>query len=155
LRRALGVASDVGVEAGGEFPRAARPLGATKADATMKHTLFMVALMAVTIPCALINPFVGLVVYFALATLYPQYLWGNDLPTDVRWSLMVGVSTLAGFVLQGFVRSRAGSRWPLQKVLMLGMAVWMVLSAVDAIDPDIAGRQLDDYSKIFLMFFVA
>jgi probable O-glycosylation ligase (exosortase A-associated) len=103
----------------------------------------------------LINPFVGLAVYYALATIYPQYLWKHSLPAGVRWSLMVGLATLAGFVLQGFVRSRAGARWPLQKVLMLVLAGWMCLSVIDAIDPDLARRQFSDYAKIFVMFFVA
>ncbi|MFW6145858.1 MAG: O-antigen ligase family protein [Planctomycetota bacterium] len=120
----------------------------------MKQTLFLVAILAGAIPVTLVNPFVGLLVYYAFATLYPQHLWDHALPPGIRWSLLIGVPTLIGFVAHGFARSRAGARWPMEKKLMAVLAVLIGLSMVDAIDPTLAGRQLYYLAVIFTMFFV-
>ncbi|NLF30010.1 MAG: hypothetical protein GX591_03885, partial [Planctomycetes bacterium] len=120
----------------------------------MKQTLFLVALLAGTIPVTLVNPFVGLLVYYGFATLYPQHLWEDSLYPGVRWSMLIGVPTLVSFVAHGFARSRAGARWPLEKKLMAVLAALTGLSMIDAIDPELAGRQMYYYAIIFTMFFV-
>ncbi len=121
----------------------------------MKQTLFMLAVMAVALPGALINPFMGLVVYYGFATLFPSFLWQYSLPTGVRWSLIVGLATLAGYTLHGLAQSAAATRWPLEKKLLLLLGVLIALSYTGAIDPMLARDQLDSYMKIFLMVFVA
>lgn len=120
----------------------------------MKHLIFMLAVMAVAVPGALINPFVGLAAYYGLAVLYPQSLWDHALPR-VRWSFMVGGATVLGFILHGFARSAAGARWTLEKKLILVICILTFLSVVEALDPELASRRLDDMLKIFLMFFIA
>ncbi len=120
----------------------------------MKQTLFLVAILAGTIPVTLVNPFVGLLVYYGFATLYPQHLWDHALEPGVRWSVLIGVPTLIGFIAHGFARSRAGARWPLEKKLMAVLAVLTGLSMVDAVDPTLAGRQMYYLTIIFTMFFV-
>lgn len=115
----------------------------------------MFALLAIGVPGALLHPFLGLVIYYGFATLYPHFLWEHALPPGVRWSLYIALATLAGFVLHGFARGAAGARWPVEKKLLLVLAGLTVLSFVDAVDPAVASRQLDDYLKVFLMCFVA
>ncbi|NQU77003.1 MAG: hypothetical protein HQ546_11885, partial [Planctomycetes bacterium] len=120
----------------------------------MKHTLFMVGLLVATVPATLVNPFVGLAVYYGLATLCPQFLWKQALP-EWRWSMIVGLATVVSFVGHGFARSRAGARWPIEKKLMLAFGGLIVLSMVDAVEPNLAWQQFDNIMKIFIMFFIA
>lgn len=121
----------------------------------MKHTLFMFLVLAVGIPGALFNPFVGLIIYYAFATLYPHHLWQHALPQGVRWSLMIALATLGGYLFKGMAHGAAAGRWPLEKKLLLLLACLTVLSFIDSIDPILAREQVDTYLKIFLMCFVA
>ncbi len=121
----------------------------------MKHTLLMLATLAVSIPCTLINPFVGVAVYYGFATLYPQHLWASYLPPGWRWSMVVGSVTVVSFFLHGMARTKAGARWPIEKKLIAVLAGLTVLSVIDAVSPGLAYQQLDDFLKIFVMFFVA
>jgi probable O-glycosylation ligase (exosortase A-associated) len=121
----------------------------------MKHTLFMFLVLAIGVPAALFNPFVGLIIYYALATLYPHYLWQHALPEGVRWSLIIGLATLGGYVFKGLSTSLAGSLWPIEKKLLLLLSGLIVLSFFDSVDPILAREQMNAYLKIFLMFFVA
>jgi len=127
---------------------------ATEADEPMKQMLFMIVLLTGAIPAALINPFIGLLVYYGFATLYPQHLWSDSLHPGIRWSMLIGLPTLISFILHGFARSRAGARWPIEKKLMLVLTVLTILSMVDAVDPTLARRQLYYFAVIFVMFFV-
>jgi len=120
----------------------------------MKHTILVVMVLAVSLPATFINPFVGVAVYYGFATLFPQHLWAHALP-QWRWSLIIGLATVASFILHGFARSRAGVRWPIEKKLIAILGGLTVLSVIDAVDPDLAYRQLDDYLKLFIMFFIA
>ncbi len=119
-----------------------------------KQTAFMILLLTAAIPVTLINPFVGMMVYYGFATLYPQHLWEASLPLGWRWSMMIGGPTVLSFIMHGFARSRAGARWPAEKKLMLVLAVLTILSMVDAVDPVLASIQLDYFVKIFIMFFI-
>jgi probable O-glycosylation ligase (exosortase A-associated) len=121
----------------------------------MKQTLFMFLALAIGVPSSLLNPFIGLIIYYAFATLYPHYLWEHALPSGVRWSLIIGLATLGGYLFKGMAKNPAGRRWPLEKKLLLLMAFLITLSCIDATDAARAGIQLDSYLKIFLMFFVA
>lgn len=125
-----------------------------KVGRAMKHAVFMLVLLVVTVPCALVNPFVGLAVYYGLALVRPQAMWKGIIP-DWRWSLIVGLATLIGFAAHGFSRMRAGRRWTLEKKIMAVLCGLIMLSFVDAIDIHLARRHLEFFLKIAVMFFVA
>ena len=70
--------------------------------------IFTNALAAIGVLCGWFNPFIGLMVYYALATLRPTWLWfwAFDPYNPPRYSLIVGISTLVGWVISG--RTRLG-----------------------------------------------
>src|SRR5688500_4770200 len=65
----------------------------------MKQTIFMTVLtLAGALGAFVVEPFVGVAVYYFFAVLRPQYLWQWTLPTSIAWSEIVAWSTIAATV---------------------------------------------------------
>src|SRR5690348_4456042 len=65
----------------------------------MKQTLFMIALTLLgTAGVFLVEPFLGVAVYYLFAVLRPQNMWQWSLPPDIRWSNYVAVASMIGSI---------------------------------------------------------
>ncbi len=122
----------------------------------MKQLMFMVALtLAGTIGPFVLDPFIGVAVYYLFAVLRPQFMWEWALPSGVRWSLFVAVGTiLAAF----FTASpSSGRRVALVRAhwWVLAFGFWVAVSYLTATDRAAGERVFIDYVKIFVMFLVA
>lgn len=100
-----------------------------------------------------LNPFFGLMVYYAFSTLRPTYLWFWAFPDgSPRHSLMVGLSTLVGWIASGL-----GS-WKGTGVIalpLLGFALYVLSGTIAAINcqhnPPMAWEYLSYQYKIGIM----
>jgi hypothetical protein len=113
-----------------------------------------------------VGPFVGLSVYILYAVLRPQFIWKWALETSVAggaaWSFYVAVATIAALVLTGPrppapVPGRcppARFRFTLSHALFFAFGVTIVLSYIFARDHRASELQMDEYSKLFVMYAV-
>ena len=111
------------------------------------------------------SPFYGVFVYYLFAVLRPQFIWEWSLPTGVNWSLYVGLCTIGAAVvgLLGALQVAPGSggrqpathrlSWAHGVVLLFG--VWVLITYITAHDREVAGYWTYEYTKIFVMYFVA
>ena len=104
-----------------------------------------------------INPFMGLMVYYWLAILRPPFLWFWAFnPWDTpRFSLYVGLSTLAGWAFMGFgsFKGLRGTRLAIGGLLTYffsGVIAWQFF----AIAPGWSAIVLDTQLKIVIMLIV-
>lgn len=121
----------------------------------MKQSLFMLMLMAVSLPWTVFNPFAGLVVYYGLALLRPQFLWRQTLEIDWRYSFILGLVILASYVLHAISRKARPHKWVAEKWMLAALTVLTVLSYLNAFNRAASYQNFTDLMKIFIMFFVA
>lgn len=107
----------------------------------MKHFLFLLFITVCTSVVAIAVPFWGVLLYYAYATLRPQYLWDWSLSStpQVRWSLTAGLVALVATAvnLPTILRSFRGNK---VMVLLFVYAALMLLSLLTAYDPKVATR---------------
>ncbi|MCU1382485.1 MAG: putative O-glycosylation ligase, exosortase A-associated [Acidobacteria bacterium] len=118
----------------------------------MKGLIFVYVLTALGVFGSLRKPIIGLYVYIGFAVLRPQNLWAfaGDMS---NLSLMVGVAMLAGWALNGFGEKRVG-RGGIVVALLLLFLCWTSLSAVQAVNPDVAFTWVIELLKIVAPFLV-
>jgi probable O-glycosylation ligase (exosortase A-associated) len=119
----------------------------------MKGALFTYALTVIGAAGGIINPFVGLLVYVSFAIIRPEFMWQWSLGTQGHYSRIVGIALLLGWAVRGFGNWRLGRAAPIVAA-MLGYWAWMVLSAVQATEPERAWGLVEFYAKVFLPFLV-
>jgi probable O-glycosylation ligase (exosortase A-associated) len=128
----------------------------------MKQTLLMVALTLMgTVGVFVVEPFWGVAIYYLFAVLRPQSMWEWSLPPDIRWSNYVAICSMLGSIglalgmlpfgrdagtFVGFKRAH--------KVMFL-FACWICLTYVTAYNRDASWFYIVEYSKLFVMYFVA
>jgi probable O-glycosylation ligase (exosortase A-associated) len=101
---------------------------------------------------ALINPFVGLLVYVCFAVLRPEFVWPWSVP-EGNYSRIVALALLAGWTLHGFGRRDLG-RGKAVILILLGYFAWMILSALQAPNQALAWEFVEHYAKIVLPILV-
>ena len=107
----------------------------------MKGLILIYAITVVGSIGAIFYPVIGLLVYVGFAVLRPQFIWG--FAGDFNGiSLTVGVATLIGWLLKGFGSVKMGRGKPIVIALIL-FAFWSVISATQAVDKDVAWKDLD------------
>jgi probable O-glycosylation ligase (exosortase A-associated) len=128
----------------------------------VKQTIFMAVLTLVgVLGPFVVDPFVGLAVYYFFAVLRPQYLWLWALPSDIGWSEYVAWATIVAtvwFLLTsqsavadgGQQRRFSGAH----KAFFLFVA-WICMTYTTSLNQDVAWPWFLEYLKIFLMFAVA
>ena len=122
----------------------------------MKQVLFMtVVTMIGTLGAFTRGPICGIAVYYFFAVLRPQFIWQWSLPEGVQWSLYVASASIASVLLGGNSSGHAPRRWSASHGAALLFAAWVTLSYVNAFDKNAGFVVFVDYTKIFLMFFVA
>ena len=101
---------------------------------------------------ALVNPFVGLLIYIGFSILKPEALWYDAVPAG-NYSRIVGVTMLASWALHGFGRWRLGAGGAVAAAL-IAYWIWIVLGATLAPQPGPAFEFVGNATKIILPFLV-
>jgi probable O-glycosylation ligase (exosortase A-associated) len=129
----------------------------------MKQTIFMVVATFIgTIGVIVDGPFIAVAVYYLFAVLKPQAIWDWALPPSISWSQFPAGAAIVGLALYtvGLVPI-GGSERPAQlpfsrrHALYLVFALWIGVTYFTAFDQTVSWPWLLEYSKIFLMFFIA
>ena len=102
---------------------------------------------------ALFNPFVGLLIYIAFSIISPQAMWGWGLPSGEHYSRIIAVAVLIGWGFKGF------GQWNFGRARAIvwsfaGFWCWLVLSAINAPNQELAWILVESLGKILIMFFV-
>lgn len=122
----------------------------------MKHFFFLLTLTALGSSAAIAAPFWGVLLYYGLATLRPQYLWHWALSgtPDVRWSLTAAFVALVATALHlpTLIRNVKVNK----VIILVGVyAALMLMSMLTAFNTRVAGYWAEEYGKVFLMMFLA
>lgn len=120
----------------------------------MKQFAFLSILLAATGIGAFYSPFWGVLMYYFLAVLRPQYLWEWALPGDTRWSLMAAGILFFSVVLFApriLLRARLNTvAW-----IVIAYTILICTTVVTAHDPGIAQTWAIEFIKIILVVLVA
>ncbi len=118
--------------------------------------LFSWLLTVVGVGYGWIDPFIGLMAYYALTSLRPPYTWfwafDGSFPKQIQWAAL---ATLAGWVITGFGSTKGLKyvKWP-----MLGLAVYLASGTLAwqffCINATVAWDALSVQLKIGLMTLV-
>ncbi len=122
-------------------------------SAYMKHFLFLTAMTLLGGLGSVYHPFWGILLYYALAVLRPQYLWNWALPVQLRWSLFAACIVLVSLVInagRGFFRFR----FNFVPVLILVYALLLMGSVVNAYNSETAVEWGIEYAKILAIALV-
>ncbi len=120
----------------------------------MKQLVFMLILTLAGMFGAVIHPFYGVLLYYGLAFLRPQALWGWALPQGVRWSLIAALVTAGGIVL-ALPRKTWRLRFNGVAVLILLFGLLVLVSVMLAQDPKLGQAWAVEYGKVFVMLIIA
>jgi probable O-glycosylation ligase (exosortase A-associated) len=119
----------------------------------MKGMLFTYLLTYGGAAGALVNPFIGLLIYVAFAILRPQSLWHWSVP-EGNYSRIVAVGLVVGWSLHGFGRWDFGRAKPIVWAI-IGFVAWSALSAaLIAPNKEKAWNFVEIIAKIALPFVV-
>ena len=133
----------------------------------MKQLLFMIAFtLTGTAGAVLVDPYLGVLVYYLFAVLRPQFLWEWVLPPDVRGSYYVGLAAILGALIQvPLARAKAKlddgpgepapRTWAAPHLWMFALGAWIAVTYSTAKDRLYAEPWAIEYLKIFVMFAVA
>lgn len=119
----------------------------------MKHILFLTCATLLGGLGAIYHPFWGLLLYYTLAVLRPQYLWSWALPMQLRWSLFASLIVFVSLLInagRGFFRLRLH----LMPCLILLYCLLLLGSMLNAYFPQVAQHWGIEYGKIMLMALI-
>lgn len=119
----------------------------------MKHMLFLACATILGGLGAMYHPFWGILLYYALAVLRPQYLWNWALPVELRWSLFASLIVFVSLAInagRGFFRMRLH----LMPCLILLYSTLLISSMLNAYFPQIAQHWGIEYGKIMIMALI-
>lgn len=103
---------------------------------------------------AIVNPFLGLLIYVCFAILRPgPGLWYWSVPAG-NYSRILAISLLIGWALRGFGDWRLGRAAPVM-VGLIGYLVWNALSAAQATVPSHAWDWVEGQAKVIVPCVVA
>lgn len=120
----------------------------------MKQFVLLSAMTALGAFGALQTPFWGVLLYYTLAVLRPQYLWEWALDGSVRWSLIAALIALGSFWLHlSRMIKRSGFNGMMSLFLLYGLLV--MFSTITAANPQLAQTWAIEYAKIIIIAVVA
>lgn len=120
----------------------------------MKQFALLTAMTILGAIGALQTPFWGVLLYYTLAVLRPQYLWDWALDGNVRWSLMAALIALGSFWLHlSRMIKRSGFNSMISLFILYGLLV--MLSTITAVNPQLAQNWAIEYAKIIVIAVVA
>jgi hypothetical protein len=132
-----------------------------------KHLILMAVSTLVGIVGSFLGgPFFGILIYYVYSVVRPQFAWKHDLPTlEFGWSYMVAMSAILATVIyrMGPIKMPSagpteGTKRPMWNSIhyaVLAFAFWVTLSYWFAMDRDSAEKHFVEYTKMFVIFFVA
>ncbi len=120
----------------------------------MKHLLFLAAITTLGGIGCLYHPFWGVLLYYGLAVLRPQFLWDWSLPMEVRWSLAAALIAVAGTLLTlPRVLKTARFNW---FIALTGVfSLLLMLSYLTATESTVAQAYGIEYAKIIFLALLA
>jgi putative inorganic carbon (HCO3(-)) transporter len=116
----------------------------------MKGLLFTYALAYGGAVAALVNPFVGVLIYVGFAILMPEWLWPWSVPQG-NYSRVVALALLAGWGAKGFGDWKFGRARGVVLAL-LGYWAWAAVSASLSPNQSVGWGFVEKISKIILPF---
>jgi len=119
----------------------------------MKHFLFLIGMTLLGGLGSVYHPFWGIVLYYTLAVLRPQYLWNWALPMQMRWSLFAACIVIVSLIInagRGFFRFK----FNMIPALILGYGFMLLASVLNAHYPDTATEWGMEYAKIMLIALI-
>ncbi|EIM02185.1 putative O-glycosylation ligase, exosortase A system-associated [Rhodanobacter thiooxydans] len=103
-----------------------------------------------TLPCILMRPYVGLLVWSWLGYMNPHRLCYGFAVT-FPWVYMVAIATAAGLL---FSKDSKRIPWSAVSVLLLMFLLWTGLTTFYAVVPDSAWIKWQEFAKVMVMVFV-
>ncbi len=116
----------------------------------MRDIAVLVAVFG-TLPFILRWPWVGILVFTWLSLMNPHRL-AYGIATNFPFALIVALTTLSAMLFSKEIKKII---WARETKLLLCLILWMCLTTMYAMYPDLARTQLDKVLKIQLMVFVA
>lgn len=101
---------------------------------------------------AVLNPFIGLLIYIAFSILKPDVLWFYSVPLG-NYSKIIAAAFFLGWALRGFGNWRLGRAWGVIGA-MVGYWLWAVASGLRAPNQEMAWTYIDYQLKILLPVLV-
>lgn len=120
----------------------------------MKQFLLMISVCAIGSTAALIEPFWGVLMYYAFAVLRPQYMWRWAFPVELRWSLFAALLVMISIGLN-LSKVMKNVRINMVAGLMAAYGLMLVLSVITAYDTVTAQYWGIEYLKVILMVLLA
>lgn len=121
----------------------------------MKQTLFVIVAMLYFTARSFVDPFWGVLMYYGLGVLRPQFLWKWALPEGVRWSLYAAIIAIVTALIHLKELKKQKIVHPLFIPLILAFAICLVGSYIGAMNKDIAAHAGWEYCKILIMVLVS
>ncbi len=116
----------------------------------MHHLIFLAAMTLLAFGGIFQDAIWAVLLYYALSTLRPQYMWAWSLPVDLRWSMIAAILVCAGLMLHSR-RLLGTTRITLTQPLFLAYGVLLTLSCLGAFDPQLALHWGIDTYKMLLV----
>jgi putative inorganic carbon (HCO3(-)) transporter len=117
----------------------------------MKGLIFTYALAYGGSAVALLNPFVGLLIYICFAIIKPESLWFWSVP-EGNYSRTIAIALLLGWIGKGLGDWRLGRAEPIL-LLFIAYWLWMFISALfSPYDTAVAYAEIEATGKILLPF---
>ena len=112
--------------------------------------LFVTLVVFGSLPYILSKPYVGIYMWSWLGYMNPHRLaWG--FAYTFPFSLLVGLVTLVALV---FSREPKKIPWTRESIVLLLLILWMLVTTVFALHPELAWLQMEKVAKIQLMIFL-
>jgi len=120
----------------------------------MKQLIFLMVISIAGGLGAIYQPFWGVLLYYFLAVLRPQYLWAWALPFEWRWSLFAGLIVI-GTVLMNARRTLLGAHTNTVMWLAGLYGILYGISCLTAHNPGISQPWVIDAAKVLIMVVLA
>lgn len=112
--------------------------------------LLVTAIIFGVLPFVFKRPWIGILLWTWLAYMNPhRQTWG--FAYDFPFSMVVGLVTIAAFL---FAKEKKEMLWTRETVLLLIFVMWMFITTIFALYPDMAWLQWNKVWKIQLMIFL-
>jgi len=120
----------------------------------MKQLIFLMVISTAGGLGAIYQPFWGVLLYYFLAVLRPQFLWGWALPFEWRWSLFAGLIVIGGVLLNARQTLFAARTNPVMWLAGL-YGILYGISCLTAHNPALSQPWVIDAAKVLIMVVIA